>query len=371
MKILYLVTKDDVGGAQKYVADLSSRLDPARFEVKVITGGKGGARFLSNGFWPHLLFINDLLALVELFLIFKKERPTIVHLNSSKAGVIGTFAAKLAGVPKIIFTAHGWVFNPDNYLGFARRWLYIAMHKAAGHFQDHIINVSEYDRGLALKYKIASPSKLITIRNGLDLTNSKFLDKKTARKALATLAGLNLSTDELINSPWVGSIGRLVAEKSYKDFIDAAALVKDQSVKFFIIGDGFLRSKLEHRIKKSGLTDRFFLVSKISPAAPYLRAFDLFLLSSIKEGLPYTLLEAMAAGLPIIVTRVGGMPEIVSGRGLVMPPREPEELARAINYYLEQPAEAEKSAKEAGRFIKSDLTIERMIGETEKVYLTA
>ncbi len=132
-----------------------------------------------------------------------------------------------------------------------------------------------------------------------------------------------------------------------------------------------MRSKLERRIQRSGLTGRFFLVSDISPAAPYLRAFDLFLLSSIKEGLPYTLLEAMAANLPVIVTRVGGMPEIVSGRGLVMPPREPEELARAINYYLEKPAEAEKLAREASRFIKSDLAIERMIRETEKVYLTS
>src|SRR3990172_4357776 len=128
-KILYLVTKDDVGGAQKYVADLSGGLNPNEFDIKVITGGKAGARFLSNSFWPFLLFINDWLALAELFLIFRRERPAIVHLNSSKAGVVGAMAAKLAGVPKVIFTAHGWVFNPDNYLSFARRWAYIAFHK--------------------------------------------------------------------------------------------------------------------------------------------------------------------------------------------------------------------------------------------------
>src|SRR3989304_4721989 len=187
-------------------------------------------------------------------------------------------AAKLAGVPKVIFTAHGWVFNPDNYLSFARRWAYIAFHKIAGYFQNKIINVSEYDRQLALKYHIADPAKLITIHNGLDWQNLKFLDKKTARKALATLAGLNLSTYQLIDSIWVGSIGRLVIEKSHEDFIEAAALVKNPQTKFFVIGDGSLKPKLERRIKKAGLENRFFLIQNISPAAPYLKAFDLFLL---------------------------------------------------------------------------------------------
>lgn len=363
-KIIYLVTKDDIGGAQKYVSDLAGHLDRERFDIKIITGGKAGARLLSNSFWPLLLFINDWLALGELFLIFRRECPAIVHLNSSKAGVIGAVAAKLAGVPKIVFTAHGWVFNPDNYLGFFRRWLYIIFHKAAALFQDAIINVSEYDRQLAIKYGIASTRKLITIHNGLDWENLKFLDRKTARKAINAL-----SSNKIDDGIWIGSIGRLVTEKSYEDFIEAAALVKNPTVRFLIIGDGFLKEKLTAKIKRLGLENKFYLINQMAPAAPYLKAMDIFLLSSIKEGLPYTLLEAMAAELPVIVTRVGGMPEIVTGHGLVMPPREPEELARAINYLLNHPEEAKKTAKAANDFLKTNLSIEKMLASTLKIYL--
>ncbi len=368
MKILYLITKDDVGGAQKYVRDLSTELQKSGFETKIVTGGRQGVRFLSNKLRPYFLFLNDWLALVELFFLFRRERPEIVHLNSSKAGVLGAFAAKLAGIKMVVFTAHGWVFNPDNDLNFAKKIIYIWVHKIAARFQDKIINVSEYDRQLAIKNKIAPEDKLITIYNGLDWENLKFFDKKTSRKVLATLVKSNLSTSQLINSTWVGSIGRLVVEKSYQDFINAAALVKNPEVKFFIIGDGPLKGKLLKIIKKRGLEDHFFILGGLAPAAPYLKAFDVFVLSSIKEGLPYTLLEAMAAGLPVITTRVGGMTEIVSDRGLVMQPNMPDELARAIKYLTGDEKVASILAKKGNEFLKTSLDLKQMVEATEKIY---
>lgn len=370
-KIIYLITKDDVGGAQKYVQDLAENLDKNEFDVKILTGGKRGIRFLSNAFRPHLLFLNDWLALVELFLEFKKEKPDIVHLNSSKAGVIGAVAAKLAGVKRVIFTAHGWVFNPDNELSFIRKKVYILLHKIATLFQDKIINVSEYDRQLAIKNGIAKPEKLITVHNGLDRENIKFMDKSTARKAISKIAKAPAaqSTDHI----WVGSVGRLVIEKSYSDFVEAARLIPNQNVKFFIIGSGNEKTKLLSLISKCGLQNRFFIVENLAPAASYLKAFDVFILPSIKEGMPYTILEAMAAGLPIIATRVGGIPEILdtlggSRKGLVMPPREPEELARAINYLLKNTDEAATLASNGKSFLKEQLTLEKMVRETKSVY---
>lgn len=364
MKILYLVTKDDVGGAQKYVRDLSEELKKLGFETKVITGGRQGVRFLSNKLRPYFLFANDWLALVELFFLFKRERPDIVHLNSSKAGVIGAIAAKLSGVKKVIFTAHGWVFNPDNDLSFIKRNIYILLHRFAARFQDKIINVSEYDRQLAIKHGIADESKLVTIYNGLDWKNLDLLDRRTARKTIATLA--KTGTEQ---GMWVGSIGRLVVEKSYHDFINAAALIKNPEVKFFIIGDGPLKNWLLKIIKKRGLEGRFFILSGLAPAAPYLKAFDIFVLSSIKEGLPYTLLEAMAASLPVITTRVGGMTEIVSERGLVMQPNMPDELARAIKYLIEKTGIAASLAKQGNDFLKANLNLEQMVEATKKTYL--
>ena len=382
-KILYVITKDDVGGAQKYVKDLAENLDKERFEMEIIAGGKSGARFLSNVFKPYFLFINDWLALIELFFVFKKEKPDVIHLNSSKAGVIGSLAAWLYKVqcqmfnvkcspPKVVFTAHGWVFNPDNDLSWARREFYILLHKLAARFQDRIINVSEYDRKLAISRKIAPPEKLITARNGLDIKRALFLDKTAARKKLSTLLVKPHTLNP--NDIWVGSIGRLVKEKNYETFVKAAALVKNPNVKFFIIGDGYEKKKLLSLINNLNLRDKFFIIGNLAPAAPYLKAFDIFALSSIKEGLPYTLLEAMSANLPIIATRVGGITEILEPAngpktGLVMPPKEPEELARAINHLLEDRQKAQEFATNAQLFFKNELGIEKMLEKTVALYI--
>ncbi len=361
-KVLFVVTKDDVGGAQKYVKELASKLDTKRFIVKIISGGVNGVRFLSNSTQPHLLFINDLLALGELFFIFRRERPDIVHLNSSKAGVVGAISAKLAGVPKVIFTAHGWVFNPDNRLSWLRRNFYIAMHKLAARFQDRIISVSQYDNQLAIKHKIALPSKLFTVYNGI--SEVPFIAKGDARRIIKKLTGAPVNDE----SVWVGSVGRLVAEKNYDTLVEAAAKVPEAH--FFIIGTGYELSSLKKKIKKLNLENRFSILDVLGPAAPYLKAFDIFALTSIKEGLPYTMLEAMAAGVPLVVTRIGGMTEIADQRGLVMPGREPEEIARAISYYIGHPEAAAKFSQEAKKFLESNLTLEKMVEATQKIYLS-
>lgn len=379
MKILYIITKQDVGGAQKYVYDLAENIDQEKFETSVLTGGKGGIRFLSNAFRPYILFLNDWLALMELFFIFKKEKPDVVHLNSSKAGVIGALAAWLIKLTtnnqqlKTIFTAHGWVFNPDNDLSWPLRKFYILLHKFAARFQDRIINVSEYDRKLAIRHKIAPPEKLVTVRNGLDIKRALFLNKTAARKKLTKMIDCRAPTQvearNDMSDAWIGSIGRLVKEKNYETFVRSAVLIKDPNIKFFIIGDGYEKKKLRALINNLNLQDKFFIIGNLAPAAPYLKAFDIFVLSSIKEGLPYTLLEAMTVGLPIIATRVGGMTEIIDGRGIVILPREPEELARAINHLIQNPAEAEKMSQAACQFAKDNLDLRKMISETEKIYL--
>src|SRR3989344_4547300 len=159
-KILFVITKDDIGGAQKYVNELAEHMDKEKFQVKILTGGKNGARFLSNALRPYFLFANDLFAVAELFFIFRKENPDIIHLNSSKAGVVGAIAAKLAGVSKVVFTAHGWVFNPDNKLNFLQRYFYILLHKIAAYFQDAIISVSKYEGQLSIRHNIAPRKKI-------------------------------------------------------------------------------------------------------------------------------------------------------------------------------------------------------------------
>ena len=373
-KILYIITKDGIGGAQKYIGDLTENLDKKLFETKLLRGGKE-IKWLSNKTCPYFLFFNDWLAIAELIKIYKKEQPAIIHLNSSKAGVIGSIAAKIYNVkcqmsnvkcPKIIFTAHGWVFNPTNTLPFFTRWFYIMLHKFSAVFQDKIICVSEYDHKLALQYKIAPEYKLTTIHNGIS-PDIKFLDKQTARKEIIkklSTFDFRLST----NTPWIGSIGRLVKEKNYETFIKTAALISDAI--FFIIGNGPESKNLQLTTYNLQLQGRFFIIDPTGNDARYLKAFDVFVMSSIKEGLPYILLEAMAAELPIVVTETGGIPEIIKNHenGLMVSQKNPEMLAKAVQGLIKNGNIANELKTTAKKIVKEKFNLEQMIKKTELVY---
>lgn len=374
-KILYIITKDDIGGAQKYIGDLTENLDKKLFEAKIFRGGKE-IKWLSNKTCPYFLFFNDWLAIAELARIYKKEQPDIIHLNSSKAGIIGSLAAQIYKVkcppPKVVFTAHGWVFNPTNALSFPVRWFYIFLHKIAAIFQNKIICVSEHDYKLALQYKIAPENKLITIHNGIN-PDIKFLDKQTAKKEI--LKKLSTSPacagkDFLTNVPWIGSIGRLVKEKNYETLINAAALMPNAY--FFIIGSGPESANLQQTINNLQLTKRFFLIDPDGEDYKYLKAFDVFVMSSIKEGLPYILLEAMAAELPIVVTEAGGIPEIIKNHenGLMVSQKNPEMLAKAVQGLIKNKNIANELRVTAKKIVQEKFNLKQMVIKTENLYKT-
>ena len=366
VKIMYIVTKGDVGGAQKYVSQLVNGIDKSRFEPLVVSGSFGGSlevykklRWLSNDYRPWLFFYNDILALFELWFFLIKEKPSVVHLNSSKAGVIGALAGKLARVNKVVFTAHGWVFS-DMDLSYQKRLFFIWLHKVAALFCDVIINVSRFDREIGLRNKIASSKKMVVIENGIDINEflKNLLDKEEARKVILNRLEKNVLDDKL----WIGSIGRLVKEKNYSLLINTAVSV---DAYFFIIGKGYEFDLLNKLIKEKKLEDKFFIVNPEGGDAKLLKAFDVFVLTSRKEGMPYTLIEAMASSVPVVVSDVGGMPEIVKTRGFVFEKgsRESleEDIEKAINF---------KDTDKALDFCKSNLDLSRLINKVEGIYLS-
>jgi len=371
-KVLYIVTKQDIGGAQKYIRDLTNNLDKSRFEAKILCGGTD-IKWLSNKVLP--LFINDWLAIFELVKVYKREKPDIIHLNSSKAGFLGSLAAQIYKVVnrrslvvslKVIFTAHGWVFNPTNAISFPVRRFYILLHKIAALFQDKIICVSDYDYHLALRYGVAPKEKLVVIHNGIS-PNIKFLSKGTAKNEITKkLQTTNYKLQT--NYPWIGSIGRLVKEKNYETLIQAATLVPNAY--FFIIGEGPERDALNKQLTTNNLQRRFFLIEPTGEDAKCLKAFDIFVMSSIKEGLPYILLEAMAAELPIVVTEAGGMPEIIKNHenGLMVSQKNPEMLAKGIQGLLFNENIAAELGKSASLIVREKFGLNKMISETSSLY---
>jgi len=217
--------------------------------------------------------------------------------------------------------------------------------KDSAHWKDIIIVNSEYDRKLAIDKEIASEEKIIKIYNGIDPTKLTFLSREDARKAIApsikypspakaTVARQVLSIN---NTILIGTVTNLYATKGIEYLIAAAhnlylILNTRYLVRFVVIGEGPERKKLESLIKKYNLGDKFFLLGRIPKASKYLKAFDVFVLPSVKEGMPWVLLDAMAAKVPIIATNTGAIPEILEDEkeGLLVPTKNSSTLAKKI-----------------------------------------
>jgi len=347
-KILYIVTQAETGGAQKYVSDLATNLDKNRFEIMVAAGSPRceASEKLSDWLFVKLhdagiklsclknlkreinpLF--DLLGFFEIYKLIKKFKPDIVHLNSSKAEILGALAAKLAGVKKIIFTAHGYVFNEP--MPSWKKLFYKKAERFVSRFINKIICVSEFDRQTGLKNKIAPEDKYVVVHNAINLENYNFLDQREARQKLQDITKLNLK-----NKTIIGTIANLYKTKGLEYFIEAAKILNRDDLIFLVIGEGAERKNLELMIENKKLSN-FFLVGNISNAANYLKAFDIFVLPSVKEGFPYTILEARATNLPIIATRVGALPEIIQDQknGLLLEPSDPQSLAQNIDRLID------------------------------------
>lgn len=306
-KVLFIITKSSWGGAQRYVFDLATNLPSQEFEVAVAFGGTGalkeklearGIRTISiNSFQRDISFAKEFRALRELAKIFKTEKPEIVHLNSSKAVFLGALVGRWVGVPKIVSTVHGWAFNEarpawqKDVLRFVQ-WLSVVLaHKT--------IVVSYADAKQARDWPLVG-KKISAIHNGIDLQMPLGSGEKIRN---AFPAGANIT----------GTIGELTKNKNQITLVEEAK--NNPAMYVAIVGEGEERKNLEAKIKEYDLQNRVKLFG-FMPAQEVLKGFDTFALPSLKEGLPYVLLEARAAGLPIVANRVGGVSEILDARDI-------------------------------------------------------
>ncbi|MBX9765233.1 glycosyltransferase [Patescibacteria group bacterium] len=305
-KILYLITKANWGGAQRYVYDLATNLPKDRFEVQVAFGTEGLLEKKLRekniptspikGMQRDVSVSADLNSFFELLNLFRKEKPDIVHLNSSKAAGIGALAARIAGVPKIIFTAHGWPFG-ESRNAFSRALIYFFSWLTAL-FSHKVITVSDYDLRVAKEMPFVT-GKVVRIYNGIG--PQTFSPGDVIRQSFPKGARIT------------GTIGELNKNKNHIALIEDTKNNADMYVA--IVGEGELRELLEKKIEEYGLQSRVKLFGFIE-AREALKGFDEFALPSIKEGLPYVLLEAKAAGLPIVANRVGGVGEILDAKDM-------------------------------------------------------
>jgi glycosyltransferase involved in cell wall biosynthesis len=378
--ILYLITQSELGGAQKYVFDLAYYFREI-YNVKVAFGEQGDdgelANKLKNAGIEYFVLKNlkrpiswqdDWRAYKEIKKLMQKLKPDVVHLNSSKISILGSLAAKSAKIKKVVYTAHGWVFNeplPEkqkNFYRWAEKW--------TAKYKHHIICVSSFDFDVAIKEKIAPREKLSVIHNGIDFPN--YYQPEQARKILGdylTSKKFFIDEKEII----IGSIGNLYKTKGFEFLISAVKILIDNGIKLkcIIIGEGQERKELENWIGQMYLHSYVLLAGRIPNAAQLLSAFDCYVCSSVKEGLSYTLIEAMAAGLPIVATQVGGNSELITNNqeGMLVDSANPEQIAQAVLKILSNNVLAGRLGVNAVEKARNEFTSGKMIKMTEEVYL--
>jgi glycosyltransferase involved in cell wall biosynthesis len=329
-KVLYAITKANWGGAQKYVYDLATAAKARGFEVVVAYGEEGllverlaqeGVRTVRvAALRRDVSGFGEFTALIALWRLFRSERPDIVHLNSSKAGFTGAIAGRLAGVPRIIFTAHGWAFNEPrsrlqkNFFALLHHLTILATHIT-------ICNSQSTYRDVACMPGVRG--RLRVIYNGV--SQSTLHAREGARAHLAP---------KLKETFWLGTLAELHRVKGLDVAIEAFAQVATQlpDTALVLMGEGEERERLTALSQQLGVSSRVHFCGYVENGPSYLSAFDIFLMPSRSESFGYVVAEAGLAHVPVIASRVGGIPEIITdgSSGILVPQGNAVTLAGAI-----------------------------------------
>ncbi|MGZ8635202.1 MAG: glycosyltransferase family 4 protein [Solirubrobacteraceae bacterium] len=351
-RILILITLAEVGGAQTYVAQLLPAL-AGQFDVVVAAYGPGplrdaaraaGVRFVPLRHVrrdPHPL--RDVLGLLELVALLRRERPDVVHVNSSKAAALGRVAALVARTRVRVFTVHGWAFKAySGTTGTLFRWA----DRVLAPLTTVTICVSETERRAGLAARTCRADRTVVIPNAIDV--------ETAPRA--RLEG---------DPPRIVTVGRLAAPKDPLTLARALPALAPRPYSLAFIGGGGEQPRVEQQLDALGVRDRVEMLGERHDVADLLAAADVFVLASRSEGAPLSILEAMAAGLPVVASDVGGVAELVADgeTGLLVTPGDPAAVASALAAARE---DATRLGAAGRHLIEERFTLEAMVDGYER-----
>lgn len=376
IKVLQIITRLDKGGSAQVVLSIVTKLNKARFDLTLISGqikeqDQEILNLLANENIAYICvpelkreinIINDVKALFKIYSFIKKQGFDIVHTNTSKAGILGRWAARLAGVKIIVHTPHGHIFY--GYFGWFKTQLFICLEKRTALITDRIITLTEIGKQEHIKYRIATPDKFIPIYNGIEIEKFRRLniDRVKARQ------NFNIPQDVAV----IGTVTRLDPVKGNKYLIASFPEVIKvfPTLKAIIAGDGSEREALQSEVKKLGISENVIFLGECKDISQILCLFDIFVLSSLMEGLGICLLEAQAQGLPVIATKVGGISEVVKDgvTGILVPPRDSNGLAQAIIKLLKDKTLREDMAERAKDWINERFSVEVMVKKVSDLY---
>ncbi len=385
IKVIHVVTRLDKGGSAEDTLVLVTGLGKDGYKVILIKGSshesemnmeeeravlmglktaeESGVRTIElTSLVRRISLIDDLKTFWQLFRIFRKERPHIVHTHTSKAGLLGRWAAFLARIPGIVHTPHGHVFH--GYFNVVLTKGFIVAERISALITDKIIAVSDRERDEHLEQGVGRSEKLMTIYSAVELDRivDLDLDIKAKKRSLSIPEDYNV----------VGTIGRLVTIKGHRYLIDAAKDVvkKAPQTVFVFVGDGDLEGELEEQAEALGIRSNIIFAGWRSDVAEILYTFDIFALPSLNEGMGKVLVEAMAACKPIVASKVGGIADLVKDdiNGILVPTKDSEALYSGILRLLTDKALA-KRLSECGRdMIYPNFDVSTRIRKVEEMY---
>jgi glycosyltransferase involved in cell wall biosynthesis len=372
IRVAHVITRLELGGAQLNTLYTCAHLPADRFRVHLLTG-PGGLLDDEARANPHsrVHIIPDLVrrldpvrdprALLELYRTLRLIRPDLVHTHSSKAGILGRFAARLARVRAVVHTFHGFGFHDEQPAWYRR--LLIGVERRAARCTDYFLAVSEETLRAGRAAGVIDPARAEVLPSGIEL--KRYLG--TPRNRSGLLEEIDADDDSLI----VGMIACLKPQKAPLDFVRMAARVLRQlpEARFVLAGDGVLRNRVAERIYREGLAGRVHLLGWRRDVAGFLAGLDVLALTSRWEGLPRVFAEARAVGVPIVATRVGGAAEAIrdGDSGFVVAPGDIDTMARQVVRLLRD-TELRRSMAERGRAGLERWDIDAMVRRQAELY---
>ena len=376
IKVLHIITRLDKGGSAENTFLTVKGLDKKRYDVTLMSGPvqdpsqerrsqveECGIQYIHN---PVLVrninMVYDAIALFKICRFLTKEKFDVVHTHTSKAGLLGRFAAKFAGAPLVVHTPHGHVFF--GYFGPLKTKIFILLEKLANRMTDKIVALTHREKADYISYRTCPEEKITVIHSGIEL--NKFQEYPLAEKTKLKKE-IGLPGDSFV----VGTVGRLVPVKGPEFLIKASQTIipAHPNTYFLFAGDGPLKKDLQKKAKEAGEEKNIVFLGWRDDIAHILSVFDVFCLPSLNEGMGRVLVEAMAHGIPIVASEVGGIPDLITPgkNGFLVPPKNPEELAKHIQILIEDENKRRKMG-EAGKKMAPRFSHDTMVKNIAELY---
>lgn len=370
IKILYILEATS-GGTQKHVIDIAKKIDKSEFKIDLVYSTKRNKNFapLSKDIFNETFGLpisrtgsfSDINNILKIKNIINRNNYDIVHCHSTKAGFVGRLAAYLSKHPNVVYSPHGFMFCDTRIK--LRRLLYLYLEKYLGYITNKIIAVSGSERDLALEHHIVPNDKIITLYNSID--PSDYDDHEYVNRVPEKM---NNNNDDII----LGTVGRLYYQKDPITLIKSFKIINNHfpNTKLVFVGDGPMLEKCKKLINSLELNDRIMLEGFQKNSKDYYKKFDIFVLSSHYEGLPYALLEAMIMGIPSVGTDVVGIKDlIVHGKtGYLVDEEDHIGLAKSVITLLENPDILTLFSKNSKKITQNNFNFNNGIKEYEEFY---